>query len=198
MSNYAMKKFAAPIFALSLVSCATDLQPKTALDLSSLDTIPQNGFVAVSVDSDDGFYGLNFAKIDPMTCHVTDTVSFNERTYKRGVKGDTHIVDSFEPGVWVVGGTTFVDGKEKTITKFEGYALAFRVEPGEFIHVGKLLLSVGESTIEAPEAESLAHYVELNTDITMQATPVSPWLTPYSHNTNYPVPGCNPLPQGHV
>jgi len=57
-----MKKFAAPLFALSLISCATDLQPQTVLDSSSLDIVPQNGFVAVSVESDDGFYALNFAR----------------------------------------------------------------------------------------------------------------------------------------
>lgn len=182
---------------LALFGYTSELPQTTDLD-APFDAGNANGLVALAMDSDSGLAALSFARIDPLTCHVTHSATYGDEYSAEGLAGHTHMVESFEPGVWVVDATTFISGNERTITKFEHHTMAFRVKAGEFIHVGKLNLSTSGSTIASADLAELENYMSEYPLINVAPVSVNPWLTPFSRDTAVEVPACSPLPEDFV
>lgn len=192
-----MIKTVSAMLMLALFGYSSELPQTTDLD-APFDATSENGLVALAMDSDSGLAALSFSRIDPLTCHVTHSATFGDEYSAEGLAGDTHIVESFEPGVWVVDATTFISGRERTITKFEHHTMAFRVKAGQFIHVGKLNLSTSGSTIASADLGELENYMTEYPAIKVAPTSVNPWLTPFSRDTEVEVPACSPLPEDFV
>lgn len=192
-----MFKTVTAMLMLALFGYTSELPQKTDLDLP-FDANSENGLVALAMDSDSGLAALSFARIDPLTCHVTHSATYGDEYSAEGLAGDTHIVEAFEPGVWVVDATTFISGNERTITKFEHHTMAFRVKAGQFIHVGKLNLSTSGSTIASADLEQLNEYMSEYPEINVTPISVNPWLTPFSRDATIDVLGCSPLPEDFI
>lgn len=185
-----MNKYLIPVFALAIAGYTTTPpaeQPETPV-------IPSvTGMVAVAMQSDEGFATLNFAKINPATCHVERSVSFTEDNYPRGISGDTHIIENFETGLWVIEGTTFESEKQRTVTRFENGALAFHVKEDDFIHLGKLELSINDSSLSQTVVEKLAYEVAGTPVERLDVELVKPHFTAFSTDIEQVVIGCNPI-----
>ncbi|MBL4602511.1 MAG: hypothetical protein JKY84_07190 [Emcibacteraceae bacterium] len=189
-----MNKYLIPVFALAIAGYTTAPTDKPAEPQAPLAT----GLVAVTMQSDDGFTEISFAKINPLTCHVEKTISYEGANYPKGISGDTHLIENFETGTWVIEGTTFIDGHNKTITRFENGALTFNVKEGAFIHLGNLKLSTSGSILSQEVIEHLAHYVAGNPIVRADPSIVEPRITPFSHNSDEPVVGCKSISDDQV
>ena len=184
-----MNKYLVPVFALAIAGYTTaPTDDKPAEPEAPLAT----GMVAVTMKSNDGFAEISFAKINARTCHVEKTISYEDTNYPKGISGDTHLIENFETGTWVIEGTTFIHGRNKIITRFEDGALTFDVKKGTFVHLGNLELSTSGSTLSQEVIEHLAHYVAGNPVVRADPTIVKPRITPFSHDLKKPVSGCNP------
>ncbi|MBT5074380.1 MAG: hypothetical protein HOJ34_09570 [Kordiimonadaceae bacterium] len=192
-----MFKTVTAMLMLTLFGYTSELPEQTDLNLP-FDASSENGLVALAMDSDSGLAALSFSRIDPLTCHVTHSATFGDEFSAEGLAGDTHIVEAFEPGVWVVDATTFISGRERTITKFEHHTMAFRVKAGQFIQVGKLNLSTSGSTIASADLDELKQYLTEFPEINAEPITVNPWLTPFSRDTAIDVLGCSPLPEDYI
>lgn len=183
-----MSKILPVAIALTVIGSALEL-PQTA----NSDIIPpaafEPGLVVFATDHDLGLESLSLAKIDPVTCHVTDTATI---AYDPSQSGDTMIHQNFEPGIWIVAESTFKHGKETTVIKYDNGSYAFPVEEGEVTYVGKLVLTTGTSTISMPDRTQLDRYIDGQYDITAEPIVVVPWITPFSTDDLSPVAGCNP------
>lgn len=187
----AMNKYLIPVFALAIAGYTTNPLIETPEEAPVIPSV--TGMVAVAVDSDEGFATLNFAKINPATCHVEKSVSFTEENYARGISGDTHVVEQFETGLWVIEGTTFESEKRRTVTRFENGALAFEVKKDDFIHLGKLELSLRDSSLSQTVVEKLAYDVAGAPVERLDVRLVKPHFTAFSTNPEQVVVDCNPI-----
>lgn len=180
-----MKKILLVSTILALTGCASQISKNTVYNEAN-----EDGLVALSLDTPLGIEALSFAKLDPESCRVTSAASFDGRNYVFGISGDTHLMDTFEPGVWIIDEATFIYGNTKTIVKYEKGALAFNVKPGEFIHVGKINLTQYNSTITKPDEEKLSQFLEEYKNITVAPKLNMPWITPYTRKRDEVVEGC--------
>lgn len=186
----AMNKYLIPVFALAIAGYTT----APLAEKPETPEIPAvTGMVAVAVDSAEGFATLNFAKINPATCHVEKSVSFSDENYPTGISGDTHVVEDFETGLWVIEGTTFESEKRRTVTRFENGALAFEVKEDDFIHLGKLELSIKDSSLTQVVVEKLAYEVAGAPVERLDVQLVKPHFTAFSPDPEQEVIGCNPI-----
>lgn len=190
-----MHKYLIPVFALAIAGYTTNPLDQTPVEEPALP--PVTGMVAVAVDSDEGFATLNFAKINPATCHVEKSVSFTEENYPRGMSGDSHVVERFETGLWVIEGTTFESETQRTVTRFENGALAFEVKENDFIHLGKLELSINDSSLSQTVVEKLAYDVAGEPAQRLDVRLVKPHFTAFSADPEQVVVNCNPVFASH-
>ncbi len=188
-----MNKYLIPVFALAIAGYTH----KPADEPLTPEIPAATGMVAVAVESAEGFATLNFAKIDPMTCHVEKSISFDDRNYPRGISGDTHVIENFETGLWVIEGTTFESEKRRTVTRFENGALAFNVKQDDFIHLGKLELSLNDSSLTQVVVEKLAYEVAGAPVERLDVELVKPHFTSFSTDPEQVVVGCNPILASH-
>lgn len=193
-----MTKLLSALFAFALFGGANinsqDIPPQNINDNQDQDNIPEDGLVVVAMNNDTGLETLRFAKINPRTCFVEKTATID---YDITRSGDALVHDAFEPGIWVVAETTFKDGRERTVTKYENGSFAFEVTPGDVTYVGKLKLSRESSMIDRPDRDALTEYLDAQADINALPNVVVPWITPYSTDMSEersPVANCNTGP----
>ena len=120
-----------------LFGCASGISKSTNFDATS-----KNGLVVISMDSPFSHIdSISLTQIDPDTCHTLGSTVFNGRNYYFELVEKKFLMDTFEPGVWIIRKVDLVIGNTKTRMYFNKGAIAFKINAGEFTHVGKLNFS---------------------------------------------------------
>lgn len=183
------------IASLLLSGCATQLSKKSDFDQTN-----KNGLVVIGVQSLSGSYSLSFAKLDPETCKLSNSLglgnkSFADNLFDTPIKRD-YIIDTFSPGIWVVNYSSFETGyNSRTTVYYNSGTVAFNVNPGEFIHIGKLVISTSNAAISEPDPENLKKFLMEYPNIQVEPTTVKPWITAFGKDSKTTRIGCNPAPK---
>ncbi len=179
--------------ALTLCGCgATQLSTK-----SSYDATDENGLVVIGVASESGSYSLSFAKLDPETCKLNNAMglgnkAFSDNMFDRPIN-KPYLLDTFSPGVWVANYSSFEPSyNQRVMVNYNEGTVAFEVKAGEFIHIGKLIISTRGARISNPEPEKMKAFMADYPNITVEPKTVKPWITAFGPKATETRIGCVP------
>ncbi len=188
-----MKKIMITGLALALCGCgATQLSTKSAYDATDKD-----GLVVIGVASDSGSYSLSFAKLDPETCKLNNALGLGNKAFSDNMF-DTPIskpflLDTFSPGVWVANYSSFEPSyNRRVMVYYNKGTVAFEVKAGEFIHIGKLVVSTSGARLAPAEPDRVKAFMADYPNITVEPTTVKPWITAFGPDVNETTIGCVP------
>lgn len=178
-----------------ITGCATQISKNKNFGASD-----KEGLVVLGVTSVSGPYALYFIKIDPTTCKASNWGGFGDKKFDNTLKSNTsqphYIIDTFEPGTWVVGQVEYSAGYNLNIVNYSSGTIAFTVEPGKFIHVGDITIAKTSAKINKTDQAGLTAFLENYSNIHIPPSAIKPWSTHYyNYSSKEENTLCNPRPE---